>query len=159
MVEAVTSSIHSLVQSVEKDLPYGELTGMKAYLQWTIDYAQYEEDYKQYQADLTEKKEDLLRRGKSDFRSKNGRLVEDVVWGWCPLWRVCCENNDVLQRLPQLPWRHDGMRTYYGKIRLLNCVSMPIFSITLNFLYISMCLWLHSVGGEGSQGRSSINEA
>lgn len=109
LVEAVTASIDSLVQSVENDVPYGDLDGLKVYLQCTIDYGAYEEDLKKYKAALTEKKEDLVRRGRDDFRAKNGRLLEEVLWGWCPFWLICCEDEDIFQRLPPLPWRHDGI--------------------------------------------------
>lgn len=38
--------------------------------------------------------------------SKAGEL-EEVSWGWNPLYHICAKNPAVSERLPPMPWKHN----------------------------------------------------
>lgn len=108
VVDAISTYIDSLVQSVEDGVVYEDLEGLSRYVQWTLDNAQYEKSLTIFRNDLRQRHEDRVERALVDFRTKNGPLAEDVQWGWCPIWRVLSAAGNILQQLPPLPWRHDG---------------------------------------------------
>ena len=108
IVEDISGGIESLVRAVEDGIPYGDLEGMGRYVQWTVDDAEYEGAVIALRNEMRVRHDGRVQQAISDFRTKNGKLAEDVQWGWCPLWRVLQASKDILPQLPSLPWRHDG---------------------------------------------------
>lgn len=88
---------------------YEDLDALRRYVQWRIDVAEYERGLSIRRNELRLRHENRVWQAQLDFRKKNGSLAEDVQWGWCPIWRILQASKHLLEKLPPLPWSHDGM--------------------------------------------------
>lgn len=104
----MTNAIDNLVQCVENGVPYEDLQTLKAYIQWTIDHAAFEAELRSYRDRLQVAHEEEVRRARADFKQRNGLLTEQVLWDWCPVFRVLRTFGEILHGLPPFPWRHDS---------------------------------------------------
>lgn len=108
VIEAVSVAIDGLVLSVEEGTVYKDLEGLRQYIQWTQDYSNYELALAAYRVDIVRKRDDMLESAIIQFHSKNGKLRQASVWHWCPLWQILTTDEGIMQKLPSLPWVHDG---------------------------------------------------
>ena len=151
VVSDVTTSIDLLVQSVEEGTVYEELESLKEYLQWTIDNAEYEISLAAYKERMQIQRDVEVQRAIGSFRMENAMLAEEVLWDWCPLFRVLRYAQDILPKFPPLPWRHDS--EYINFTPLLYVNYMQIACVSKNFLNYVTLMYIncmcYSVGGEG----------
>lgn len=129
MVEGATASIEDLVQCVEDGVPYGDLEGLGLYVQWTLDVETFERDTVAYNEEVLSRSEKQANEARFDFRLMNANLREEIIWDWCPLWRILIANEAVLYRVPPLPWSHDG--TYRPPAPMMQPVSYFFFFFSL----------------------------
>ena len=137
VVADITISIDLLVQSVEEGTEYEELESLKEYLQWTIDNTEYEISLAAYNERMQIQRDAEVQRAVSSFRKENAMLAEEVLWDWCPLFRVMRYAFAILPKFPPLPWRHDSKYFNFTPLAYVNyiqiaCVSKKILNyITL----------------------------
>lgn len=108
VIDAVSKAIDGLVQNVEEGVAYDDLEALRCYVQWTLDFSAYEVALDAYRADLRNAEIQREAIATVAFREMYGRLYEEVLWDWSPIWRILCSSEELLSKLPPQPWRHDG---------------------------------------------------
>ena len=68
VVEAISTCMDSLDQSVKDGVVYKDLKGLGRYVQWTLDIAQHEVSLIILRTDLRQRHEDRMSRALVDFR-------------------------------------------------------------------------------------------
>ena len=106
VIDSVSPAIDALVESVEDGTTYEDVLPLGRYVQWRIDFDKYKTDLDVYQADIRKAEINWVALATWQFREKNGRLYEEVLWDWSPAWRVMSLTPNLLFKLPTFAWRH-----------------------------------------------------
>ena len=125
VVQSVTLALDALVQSVEEGVPYEDLQALGKYVQWSVDFKSYETALNTYRVEMRDAEMRREATATMKFREVNGRLYEEVLWDWSPLWRIITGTENVLRQMPGMPWRHDGRKPYLNSFFLsrYRCMS------------------------------------
>ena len=108
VVQSVTLALDALVQSVEDGVSYEDLHALGRYVQWTLDFKSYETALDTYRVEMRDAEIRRAALATLKFRELYGRLYEEVLWDWSPLWRIISNTEILLRQMPRMPWRHDG---------------------------------------------------
>lgn len=108
VIQAVSLALDELVFSVEEGTAYGDLQALGRYIQWSIDFRAYESALDQHRVEIRNAEIRRATLATARFRDMNGRLYEEVLWDWSPLWRILSSDEDLLRKMPPMPWCHDG---------------------------------------------------
>jgi hypothetical protein len=81
---------------------------MASYLQYNHEARMYEEKKRASASQLRAEQKRVVFDAVAEFRERTKFRREAILWDWCPIWFVVTENASMMQRLPPLPWCHDG---------------------------------------------------
>lgn len=109
VINAVTMAINALVYSVEEGAPYVDFVPLGYNVQWSVDFNSYETALDVYQDQEGMCNAQIKRTAIASmaFREMNGRLYEETLWEWSPLWRPS-SSEDILGNMPSMPSQHNG---------------------------------------------------
>ena len=118
--KAVGRAVSSLCRSVKYGQVPPDIELMATYLQYVQDLEQYTEKCRTYAEELRSEQERLVQDAMVDFRHQTRLKREAYVWDWCPIWTIVSENKYVFEKLPPLPWCHDG-KSWDWSLVFLQC--------------------------------------
>ena len=135
MRHSITEAMDLLVASRGANEAYPELDKVCAYVHWIREHARFLETSRDYiktqKAEITAR----VTRAREEFRERHALLREQILWDWCPIWRILIRRPGIFDKLPSLPWKHDSKYLSSAAIKV-SVLSILVFRMSLT---LSLC--------------------